>query len=329
MTEAAAMQSPDMGSSETTSENGAAQQERSRLSTVNDVADPQASSNESNTQTKPKAVAKETAPEAPSDYRKIKHRVKDNGKDVEVSYDDLLNGYQAQAVSTRRFQEAARIQKENEQLRQMIQSGNADAVNQMFGSPEAARDYAINLLNKEIELQEMNPDQRRAYDLEQENAKLKQDKEAEFKATQERQQQEIRQKAYQEIDLEVREVIDTYKEAGGKPTPRFAARLVEHMIAQHQNGGQRLSATDAHRRVQTDFKADIEEYAGMVEPAEFVQLLPKSVIKAVQNMLLDKATVANPAGKPPAKQGEGHIRRSKKVKSSTDDYFKELEKKFS
>jgi len=54
------------------------------------------------------------------DFTKTKHKVKVNGAELEVGYEDLVNNYQLREASNRKFEEAARKEKEAELYRNAV-----------------------------------------------------------------------------------------------------------------------------------------------------------------------------------------------------------------
>lgn len=55
-----------------------------------------------------------------TDFTKTKHKVKVNGAEMEVGYEDLVNNYQLREASNKRFEEAARKEKEAELYRNAV-----------------------------------------------------------------------------------------------------------------------------------------------------------------------------------------------------------------
>ena len=58
------------------------------------------------------------------DFRSTKHRVKVDGEELEIPYDDLLSGYNLNRVSDKRLKEAAKMRKDVESFVSRLSDGD-------------------------------------------------------------------------------------------------------------------------------------------------------------------------------------------------------------
>jgi hypothetical protein len=278
------------------------------------------------------AVAQEAQPQAQPVQESAaqptpeKRKVKIDGVEQEVEVDTVLKDYQKFKAADKRFQEAASLKKQADQIMQMVEKGKtagdlSSLVDQV--GEQNFRKYAEKWLWDKIQFEEM-PEEKREAILNKQRADRA---EAEAKSLKDSIEQEKisaqKSQAYQEIDREISEAI---KGLGRKPTPRLIARLAETMAASLSNeDGERLDAKSALQRTVSEMNSDLREYVTQLSAEEAIELLPKETLDAVRKLLVANAQtqVQNRT-----RQQASQAPAPKRPKSmTTDEYFKNLERR--
>lgn len=257
------------------------------------------------------------------DPRSMKHKVKIEQEEKEVDYDDLIRDYQKFQSSEKRFSQAAKIRKEVDSFVNGLKSGDYQQLVKTLGKDQA-RELAENMLLEEIRMEQMDPLERKAWDKEQENAKLKSELEQYTEKQKQAERQQKSQQAFTEVTQEVNELLDSL---GKKPTPTLVYRVLENMLATLDHTGARRDPKAAFEKVQRHLKNDVNFYLEDLPADELFKVLPPKVIKQIQKASIDQARESNPFRQERQKlptQNEGRPKR----KRSTDNWLAEKEKFF-
>lgn len=250
-----------------------------------------------------------------------KHKVKIDGEELEVELEELLKGYQTGKSSTKKFEEAKRLQAEV-----------ADFLNRSKENPwELLQQLGVNIdelaerrVADKLEW-ELKPEQeRKLIEMERELKKYKQFEEETKKSQQEQQKAQLAQSAMREVDDEIGAVL---KQSGVKPTPRVVARIAETMLAALE-AGQKLPAAKAFERTQKDLKDEVISILGSLPIEQAVSLLPKEFTENYRKHLISKVSENKPFSASKSDESAPRTGRKQKFKS-TDDFFKNLEKRYS
>lgn len=143
----------------------------------------------------------------PEPWRKAKHRVKADGQDLEVDYDELLAGYQRSRSFTRKTQELAEQRKQIEQtlaeldtdpgaaLRKRGPAAIKRALMSLFDADDPQAQQAVaETFDELVERSKLSPEERRRKDLEAEIAELEARKQKTEEQTRQQQQAELAEK---------------------------------------------------------------------------------------------------------------------------------------
>lgn len=260
------------------------------------------------------------------DFRTMRHKVKVDGQEVEASYDDLVRSYQKGSSADRRFQEAAKLKSQFEGVAKTFDEFKQGKLDKLleFVPEDQARQWMENYLIKYIEHQQLPEGDRRALKLE---ADLKV-KEAELKKLTDKategERAQAESQAFKEIDEEISEAVKTI---GRKATPRLIARIAEDMLANLDATGSKLSAKDAVTRSLRDVHNDIAEYLPTLPIEELRKILPKQVLDGLRKADVDEVMSQDPMQRSRQKTEPTKLIRKDEKRGSTEDIFKNLEKK--
>lgn len=287
------------------------------------------------------AVAQKTAP--PS-YKGTKHRVKVDGAEAEVEYDELVRDYQLRKVSDKRLKEAAELAKRVKAEFDQVESFRKDPWSALKNAGQDPYALAEQLLLQKMEWEGLSEAEQRAQLAEIRAKSLEERIGAEEKRAKEARAAQAEAQALREIDDEIG---DALKSSGKRPTPRMIARITETLIAHHErqleglrqqfgeeipeeaySRVQRLPAAEAVKRVHREYLGDVAEFLSGMSAAELKQAIPKEILDSLRQAEVDAVLAQDPTGsrKPRTEPAPRQDRRSSK-RMSTDDFFSKLEDK--
>lgn len=291
----------------------------------------------------PEAPKLEVVPDEPKDekpadpFRAAKHKVKIEGQELEVDYDELLKGYQLNKVVTQRSQEAAAARKEAQQqidqLAQFLQSAKSDPQVALGLLSELGHDVdklAEEVLWKKIQFEKMSPAEKEAYHAKKEAARLKE--ELDKRDAKYRSEQEIIMSSRAEEKIESA-VMEAIKSVGEQPTPTMIRRSAEIMDAYVSAHGELPSPSFVAKRLKEWDDTEVaQRFSERLTSKDVIQKLveagrlPQATIKAFQEYLLEKAAKPLPDSPKPSRQAasdkSGKAKQGKKV--GLDEWFKSL-----
>lgn len=264
---------------------------------------------------------------------KAKVKAKINDKEEDVTVEELLRTYQKERAADEKFRKAAELEKrlqtlerEREQQEALLKNDPWALLKDRGLDPD---ELAEKRLLEKIKLESMDPHERRAYDLEQENMTLKEKAEKWEREQKERQEMlaqqqknELKLKQVQTID---RDLTETLKERGLKPTPQVLEAVAQHMLAHltQKGGNHGITVKDALDYV---LKQQDDDFFGRLESEEIDRLMEKLSPKrrdALRRWFVDQVSGKNPqrSNATPSKRAQ------KNTRGSTDSFFANIEKK--
>lgn len=261
-------------------------------------------------------------PETPT-YKGTKHKLVIDGKEEELDYDDVLSYAQKAKASDKKFSQAAEMRKAVENFMENLQQGqDYDRLVQIMGEQRAV-EWAEKLLLKKLEYDEMTPEQKRIFELEQ-RTKSFEEQEKKRKADEENHQRmAARNQAVQEIDTEIGQALQSL---GRRPTPRLVARIAEQMLASlSSQDGKRMPANEAMKRVLGEYQQDHAEYFNELSVEEALKVLPKKLLDGIRKAQVEAIT--SPLHGKTAKKTDSTSITKNKRRMTSDDWFSSMEKK--
>ena len=247
-------------------------------------------------------VVKEVSTTTPDPLRSIKHKVKIDGKEVEVGYDDLIRDYQLGKASQQRMNEAAAVRKQAEELIALAKSDPR----KLLSHPNINADlraFAETILAEHVQEQLLTPEQKEKRDMK---------KKLEQYENQEKEQKTNAEKAeydrlYEHYNQEYSNQIITALDSSGLPkTPDTVKRMASYM-KQALDKGINATTEQIVQLVKQDYLADVKALLGNATPESLIAMLGEEVAgKVVKSQLSKVKTVGQkPVIKPvPAKLGE-------------------------
>ena len=262
---------------------------------------------------------------AVSDQRRAK--VKVNGKEKEVGWDELVTNYQMREASDEKFRQAKQMAEEAGMTKREMQAFLKDPWEFAKKNGLDPHELAEQLLLQKLEYEQMSPDAKARIAAEQRARALEEDLENRTKSEREAAKNAAVSQAVKEIDDEIGEAL---KASGRKPTPRLIARLAESMLSHlERQDGQRPRAQDVLKNVDQEYIGDISEYLQNMPAERLIEVLPQSVRDALRKADVQRVMSQDPTKGTRRTVSDAPRKADNLKRMSTDDYFKQkLERKF-
>lgn len=238
-----------------------------------------------------------------------------DGQQVEVSKDELLNGYQRAQSANERFKEAARAKKEAEEIRKMVEEGGFEEALKLSKDPVAFRDKVESWLWAQLQRDQMDPKDREIEELrikakEADDIKARQ-KEAEEKQIFEQQREQAQEKYLKEFN-------SAFSAQGITPEPRdiqqVAAIMHEALLSNYE-----MPVADAIEVYMDRKNTEVESFLSKADIAKLEQLIGKDKMKQIRKNDLQK--LKNPTGRKVVAKEEP---KQNKEKIAASDFFNSL-----
>lgn len=282
--------------------------------------------------TPPTETTREATAPAPKDgasenpYRGTKHRVKIDGVEQEVEYDELVSDYQRKKASEKRFNEAAQLQKATTELLQGLATGDQNAWGwlQKNVPKDTFKKIAEEFLISDLEYQELTPEQKRLRELEERERQRQEEDERRKKDDETQQWQRDVEAAGQEINGKIEEFFQT---TGIKPNTAVLLRLSEHMLA-HLNKGKPIPPVEAlYNHVARCLDLDALDVIKSKPADKLLEWMPKETVDQLRQLFIEKATATQPRRGIVDDQAPVGRREKAPKKVGIDDAFSLLEQK--
>jgi hypothetical protein len=266
------------------------------------------------------APSGEGGPAATTEVEPRTFMVKVDGEEIEVSEDEILRDYQLRTASDRRFNEAASMRQQAEELIKLLKTNPRGALEHPAVGVNL-KDLAEEILSEHLEEELLDPQEKEIKKLQRQLKQIETDKKLaqETEASKEREALEI--KYAEEYEKQISDALET----GGLPkTNRTVDRMVYYM-REAINKGYELKASDVVSLVREDYITDIKDLLGASDAKVIADMLGEGGLKKIRKYDVDR--VKNPKGatptaseQAPEKQREGKTRQ----KISMDEFFDKL-----
>lgn len=212
-----------------------------------------------------------------------KYKVKINGKEEEVTLEDLKRGYGLNKASWQRFEEASKKMKEAEDIKNIFSSKQIDALQKAGWTDEEIEDKAADYLIRRAQQKSMTPEQRAQAEREADYEKLKKEKIDREDAERTKAQRDL---AEREAKLYQTSFLADIKKENEKTwldlnNPVILSSIINDITVAAKNHNYDLSVADAIKRY--------EEKLNNMGPAkkEYLKKLLKTHIKDVDDNDID------------------------------------------
>lgn len=248
-----------------------------------------------------------------------KYKVKVEGKETEVTEEELLRGYSHATAANKKFQEAAMTRKQAEEFIGLLKTNPK----KVLTDPRLGVDFrklAEEYLIEEMERDQWTPEQKELSEVKAKLAAAEEEKKAFEKTKQDAEMAALTQKYTDEF---TKDVMTTLKGSGLPQTENTVRRMAYYM---HQAllRGYELKAVDVLPLVKEDYNNDIKALFSELDGDTLMGMLGDGVVKKISDAQLSKLKTV---GKKVASvdQGVKETETEKPKKLSKEEWRKKLE----
>ena len=241
--------------------------------------------------------------------------VKVNGEELEVTRDELIQGYQTRKAADDKFREAANTRKQAEDFINLLKTNPK----KVLSNPSLGIDFrelAEEYLMEQMEEEQMDPRDRELKEAREKLASIEEEKKQKEKEQQEQQAADLREKYTQEYQ---QSIIDTLQKSGLPKTEHTVKRMAYYM---HQGlkRGYTLKSNDVVDLVKQDYITEQKSLYSGLDGDALIELLGDDVASKIRKHDVAKYSKKK-SPETPGKQPEGGKQRPKKSnKISKDDW---------
>ncbi len=258
----------------------------------------------------------EVIPEIVDDTPAV-YSMKVDGKDVEVSLDELKAGYGKASAADAKFRDAAFARKQAEEFITQLKTDPWKVLNDPslgLDTQNMAREY----LQKQLDFEQLSDEQKELIDARQKLADYE-----DFKRQQEEQQHnnkmaELEAQYHQQFTTEIHGAL----EADGLPVTEATVRRMANYMSEAMNSDdpavQALTAKDVTELVREDYMLDFKQLLGASDAETIQAILGDDVALQLRKADVAKLTAGDTKTTKPVKAASGNNKKSTKM---TQDEF--------
>jgi len=244
-----------------------------------------------------------------------KYKVKVDAEEMEVDEQELLKGYQQSRSAARKFQEAADMRR---QLNELLASAKQDpsVLFNLVGLDP--KEWITQQVTRELEMEMMTPEERellaerqRFQQIEEENKSYRQQREEAERSTK-------LAAAEKEVEADIMTAIES---TGIRATPRVIARAAEYVLATEG----KMPMKDALLRSKRDLQNDIYElFNSSDDITQMMAMIRPETQKRLRSYFVQQASGKTVPSMNAPVEGRVQQKQGKKRKLSVDEYFDNL-----
>lgn len=240
----------------------------------------------------------EVAAAKAAEIRRLK--LKMDGQELDLPEEEVIKLAQQAGVSAKRFQEAAALKKQTEQVLEFLQSQPAAALKKIITDPAAYRklleDELTEIVRRDSETPEAKKIREQEERLQAYAAKEKEATEAQAKAKAEA-EKAASDKAHQEKEAKyVQQYTETFtkalEESGLPVDPKTFARMATLQRINLKKGFD-LDASSLAKIVREDFMAEQKHVLGKMDGEKLMEFLGDEVVKKLSKAQIKKLKATN------------------------------------
>lgn len=247
------------------------------------------------------------------DPKTYKEKVKINGKEIEVSLEDLKRDYQIKAVSDDKMRTATDLERKAQALMQELQD-NPEAALEKLGPK--AREAAERIIARQLEREMETPEQTELRELREWKAQSEAQKEQDKKTLEETQHQEAKEKYAQSYTSQISEALDS----GQIPFTASSVRRMAYYMQQALERGQEKTAMEVLPLVKADYMQEIKELTKGFSAAQIEESFGAEISETLRKASLEKVKTNLDNLKKPDKQAVKDEERSQRKRISLSQW---------
>jgi hypothetical protein len=235
-------------------------------------------------------------------WKTSKHKVKLGDHESEVSYEELVNGFQMAKSSQSKYKEASEIRNQALELIELLKTDPKAALSHQAVGVDVIK-FAQDILAHKLEEDVLTPEQKELRDLRmlRDSTKAKEDEQK--KQLEQQQADELRKKYEQDYTIQFQTALT---KSGLPATKQTLGRMAYYMAEVIKEGHLNVTADDVTPWVREDYLNDIKALFGASDESTLLQLLgddiTNKVVKGHVNKVKKPGTTPKSAGTPSRKK---------------------------
>lgn len=251
-----------------------------------------------------------------------KFKVKVDGEEIEIDENQLISDYQTKRAADKRFQEAAKLRKQAEEVIHLLKTDPRAALRHPAIQANE-RELAEAILAEELENELLDPKDRQIKQLQRE-LKEKSDTEAETKAAAEA-------KSISEAEAQYTAAYETSISAAlttaGLPITNMTVRSMTSYLQNALEAGYDMEPKQVVDLVRQDYQAQIKELFSASDANTITQLLGEDGLKKVRGIDLSRLKSPQQLTPTPTPENQGQSKtKAGERKQKVSDFFADLRK---
>jgi hypothetical protein len=243
----------------------------------------------------PEAQAQETqGSESVNSFKGTKHKVKVDGKVVEVDYDTLVNDYQVKSAADRRMEQAAKEKQQVSELMQGLQRGDKEAWGWL--KKNVPKDVYLQIAEQDVwekyQYDQLPEHERRSREVDERARQLEErERQLEDKGKQEQWAQEVDQ-----AGVYIKSTIDEFFQSSGvQPTTAALIRITDYMQGHIGKTGKIPPMDKLYAHVARTLDLDAMDTIRSKPIEKLLEFLPKETVAALKKHLIQEAQSRQPS----------------------------------
>lgn len=249
-----------------------------------------------------KAPAQGAAPAAPAAAPPRMITLKLDGKDVQMPESEVISYAQQGKVAGQRFQEAAALKKQAEEILAFGKANPKEFLAKMGMNP---RQWAEEYLMQELQVEAMSPEQKKARENEEKLRKFEDNEKKTKEKAQQDEKDRLTNQKREEFDVMFTEALGL---SGLPKTPFTVKRMAELQLINLRKNLE-LNASQLAKIVREDYAAEHKALFGAIDGDQLMDMLGPDIVKKLSKAQISKlkAKGVQPAAggaRPPAQSGK-------------------------
>lgn len=294
---------------------------------------------ESDEGTSPPVSADTKGPDAPqvNPYAGTKHKVRINNQDTEVPYEDLISGFGITKAAQEKFEAAAQMRKEMDGFIDTLKSGDLRVLEKIGVPKEKRLAHYAKEMDEYLAYENLPEADKGRIAAEQERDNYKQQFEQTQEIAKKERQAKLDRNAELAVDSEIGEAMREVVAAEGldpaRPVePWLFNRTLDLLLSDLEasdGGNPRMTAKTAAKSVFKKMRNDTRSYLSSVPTKVAIELLPPELREAIRKADVGDAVSSMQTRIRDKRTGDGERSSKKETSISTNEFFKQLDKRWS
>lgn len=234
----------------------------------------------------------------PKPWETVKHKIKYNDAEQELSYQDLISNAQKGIGADAKYQEAAQMRKQAESALRLLKEDPSKAYQLLGITSEQQKQWAVKYLEDQAMEAMLTPQQKTERDERNKLLSAAQELEALKKERSDEQNKAVQAQVEQELG---NSIISTLETAGLPKTRETVKRIAQKMLTYREAGFKQVTPADVISDVKREYQEDLKAMLGGAAEDQLEAFLGDDAVKKLiasrNKKILDKNSPFNASPK--------------------------------